>query len=46
MNTLNRPTFKKTSKDDFFKKMIKEVNEKVLQDKTIQKRNILKAVFL
>lgn len=46
MNTLNRPTFQKTSKDDFFKKMIKEVNEKVLQDKTIQKKNILKAVFL
>ena len=46
MENLKRPTFQRTSKDDFFRKMLKEVHENVLQDKNIQRKNIFKAIFL
>ncbi|MEZ4853329.1 fatty acid desaturase [Flavobacterium sp.] len=46
METLKTPVFKRASKDDFFKKMIKEVQEKVLTNKNIQRKNIYKALFL
>lgn len=45
METLKTPIFKRASKDDFFKKMIKEVQEKVLANKNIQRKNIAKALF-
>lgn len=40
------PTFIRPSKDDFFKKLVKEVQENILRDKSIQRRNIYKALFL
>jgi linoleoyl-CoA desaturase len=46
MENLVRPTFKRPSKEDFFKKLIKEVQENVLQDKSIQRKNIFKALLL
>lgn len=44
MDTLHQPVYKRAPKDDFFKKLIKEVQEKVLQDKSIQQKNIIKAL--
>jgi len=46
MDTLVKPTFKKPGPDDFFKKLQKEVQEKVLSNKRIQRRIILKTCFL
>ncbi len=45
MDTLVKPTFKKPGPDDFFKKLQKEVQEKVLSNKRIQRRIILKNLF-
>src|SRR5690606_8241340 len=46
METLVKPTYKKPGPDDFFKKLQKEVQEKVLGDKRIQRRNVIKTYFL
>lgn len=43
---LKPPTFLRPKKDDFFKRLVKEVQENVLKDKSIQKRNVFKALFL
>src|SRR5690554_7519719 len=40
------PTFIRPQKDDFFKKLVKEVQENVLKDKSIQRKNIYKALFM
>lgn len=39
-----KPTFNRPPKDDFFKKLIKEVQENILKDKSIQRKSILKAL--
>jgi linoleoyl-CoA desaturase len=41
-----KPQFIRAGKDDFFKKLIKEVQEKVLNNKKLQRKNILKALGL
>ena len=46
MEALVKPTYKKPGPDDFFKKLQKEVQEKVLGDKRIQRRNVVKTYFL
>src|SRR5690606_17816646 len=46
METLIKPTYRKPGPDDFFKKLQKEVQEKVLGDKRIQRRNVIKTFFL
>src|SRR6478609_2974534 len=47
MNTIGqRPQFNRAGKDDFFKKLVKEVQENVLKNKKLQRRNIFKAVGL
>src|SRR5690606_15052881 len=46
METLVKPTYKKPGRDDFFKKLKKEVQEKVLGDKRIQRRNVIKTYLL
>jgi len=46
METLVKPTYKKPGPDDFFKKLQKEVQERVLGDKRIQRRNVVKTYFL
>ncbi len=46
MEGLVKPTYKKAGPDDFFKKLQKEVHEKVLTNKRIQRRNIVKSFLL
>lgn len=46
MEKLIKPTFKKASADDFFKKMQKEVHENILKNPRIQTGNIIKSFFL
>lgn len=46
MEKLIKPTFKKASPDDFFKKMQKEVQENILKNPRIQTGNIVKSFFL
>jgi linoleoyl-CoA desaturase len=41
-----KPVFKKAGDDDFFKSLVKEVNEKVLTDKSIQNGIIFKSIAL
>jgi len=45
-NTVIRPTYKKAGPDDFFKKLQKEVQESVLNDASLQRRNVIKSVLL
>src|SRR5690606_11867843 len=40
-----KPTFNRPPKDDFFKKLIKEVQENILKDKSIQPNSILRALL-
>jgi len=44
--TGQRPQFIRPGKDDFFKKLVKEVQENVLNNKKLQRRNVYKAVGL
>src|SRR5690606_7891716 len=46
MEKLIKPTFKKASADDFFKKMQKEVHENILKNPRIQTGNIIKSFIL
>jgi linoleoyl-CoA desaturase len=46
MERLKRPVFKKPEADDFFLKLHREVQESVLEDKSLQRLGIIKAVFL
>lgn len=46
MDKFARPTYKKAREDDFFKKMQKEVQQNVLGDSRIQRRNIIKSFML
>lgn len=41
-----RPHFQRAGKDDFFKKLVKEVQESVLKDQKLQNKNIVKALGL
>lgn len=43
---LKVPVFIRPQKDDFFKKLVKEVQENILKDKSIQRKNIFKALFM
>ncbi|MDO4727600.1 MAG: fatty acid desaturase [Bacteroidota bacterium] len=43
---LQKPSFVRPNKDDFYKKLIKDVQDNVLKDKSIQIRNIYKALFM
>lgn len=46
METLVKPTFQKAGPDDFFKKLQKEVQEKVLSNKKTQRNSIIKSFAL
>lgn len=47
MNNIEvRPEFLRAGKNDFFRKLNKEVQETVLKDKKLQYKNIYKAIFL
>jgi linoleoyl-CoA desaturase len=47
MDTIGqKPQFLRTRKDDFFLKIVREVHEKVLNDKKMQYKNIIKALGL
>ncbi|QNL51007.1 fatty acid desaturase [Olivibacter sp. SDN3] len=46
MEKLIKPTFRKTSEDDFFKKMQREVHENILKNPMIQTANIVKSIGL
>lgn len=41
-----KPIYKKADSDDFFKKLQKEVHENVLNDKAIQRQNVIKSFAL
>lgn len=46
MEKLKRPAFAKPGKDDFFIKLHKEVEEKVLTNSNLRNKNIAKSIFL
>ncbi|MFB5946907.1 fatty acid desaturase family protein [Albibacterium profundi] len=43
-DTLVKPTYRKAGPDDFFKKLQKEVQENVLNNPKIQRRNVIKSI--
>ncbi|MBK0379118.1 fatty acid desaturase family protein [Mucilaginibacter segetis] len=45
VENLIKPTFKKAGSDDFYKELLKEVQRKVLQNKSIQKQIIIKSIL-
>ena len=46
MERLKKPTFLHSPKDDFFRKLSKEVKENILVDTSVQRKSIYKALFL
>lgn len=46
MEKLKRPAYLKPGKDDFFIKLHREVEEKVLKNKTLRTKNIAKSILL
>ncbi len=46
MEKLKRPTYLKPDTDDFYKKMYKEVEDKVLKNKSLYRLNIIKSLAL
>ncbi|OYQ34393.1 fatty acid desaturase [Flavobacterium cyanobacteriorum] len=46
MEKLKRPVFEKPGKDDFFIKLHREVEEKVLKDESLRTKNIIKSISL
>lgn len=46
MEKLKRPVFIKPGKDDFFMKLHREVEEKVLTNESLRRKNIIKSLFL
>ena len=46
MEKLKRPVYLKPDSNDFFKKMHREVEEKVLNNKALHRRNVAKALLL
>lgn len=46
MEKLVKPTYQKAGPGDFFKKLQKEVQENVLQNRQIQRRNVVKSFLL
>src|SRR5690554_4577250 len=41
-----KPVYKKANSDDFFKKLQKEVHENILNNKSIQRQNVIKSFAL
>lgn len=44
--SLKAPFFRRPQKDDFYKKLFKEVQENILKNKSLQYKNIAKALFM